>query len=292
MMMDAEHKSTPQMSADSTNCRHVAFAAEFEPNGISRRRQSWAKHRVALIDEFPLRRTSTLNLLSAHIREGARPFKNAAELLMHVPMPDGAPRSVLMSVGRRSVTEPQMREQLQCLRRALASTPVIVLSDRDDPEEVVAAFREGARGYVPTSLEPHLVIEAIRMVLSGGAFVPAEVMMRSRREIQPELRPELREEPSLPPNVPVAHGEQWPPRQLAVLHLLVQGRANKEIARALTMEESTVKVHVRHIMRKLGVVNRTQAALSARRLGIAAASNALRQLDGKRTSHWAEAPPT
>jgi DNA-binding NarL/FixJ family response regulator len=59
-------------------------------------------------------------------------------------------------------------------------------------------------------------------------------------------------------------GQNWPPRQLAVLRLLVQGKANKEIARSLSMQESTVKVHVREIMRKLQAANRTEAALLAR----------------------------
>ena len=231
-----------------------------------------AKHSIALVDEFPLRLMSTLNLLRAYIRAHARPFRNPADLLAQMSTIGRAPRAIVMSVGRHSAIRAPLCEQLRDLSDALASTPVIVLSDRDEPEEVVAAFDNGVRGYVPTNLEPRLVVEAIRMVLAGGTFVPAEVMMRLRRKAQPDLH----QDPTAQQVNPVAHQDanqgHWPPRQLSVLKLLVQGMPNKEIAHLLDMEESTVKVHVRHIMRKLGALNRTQAALCARRIGLSAES--------------------
>jgi DNA-binding NarL/FixJ family response regulator len=110
---------------------------------------------------------------------------------------------------------------------------LIVLSDRDEVEEVLASFRAGARGFIPTSLDPRIVIAAIRLVVAGGAFIPVSTLLR----------------------------------ELAVLHLLGEGKTNKCIAAALGMEESMVKVHVSHIMRKLGAKNRTQVALYVRRLG-------------------------
>ncbi len=257
------------------------------PNCRSSRRENCRQADVALIDESPLRRASTLILLRIHIRLAARPFAGAAEFLSHVPKEAESPCCIIKCVGGRSVKEPPIPEHLQRLHEYLPSTPVVVLSDRDESEEVIAAFREGARGFVPTSLEPRLVIKAIRMVLAGGTFVPAGALMRSRFRVQVETQRSPRPEQvpidhrlSGPEQVPVAHRlpcpnevsvehrEPWPPRQVAVLSLLIEGKANKEIARALAMEESTVKVHVRHIMRKLGVTNRTQAAISARRLGI------------------------
>ena len=108
------------------------------------------------------------------------------------------------------------------------------------------------------------------MVLAGGTFVPAEVVMRLR----PKVQPGFRQDPCPQQEVPVAHQDAnqgyWPPRQLAVLELLVQGKPNKEIGHLLAMEESTVNVHVRHIMRKLGALNRIQAAVCARRIGLSA----------------------
>jgi DNA-binding NarL/FixJ family response regulator len=240
-----------------------AVPAAHNSTTASPRRESHRRTGIALIDEFPLRRASTLNLLRTHVRMGLRPFGSVDEFLTQAPASAEESCCVVVCVGGRSVAEAPMPEQLRRLTHALASTPVIVLSDREEAEEVVAAFGEGVRGYIPTHLEPCLAIEALRIVLAGGTYFPAELLIRSRRKAAPatERRPD-------PEQIAGEQRDHWPPRQFAVLRLLVQGKANKEIARALTMEESTVKVHVRHIMRKLGVTNRTQAALYARRLGI------------------------
>ena len=231
----------------------------------------WGGHRgidVALIDEFPLRRASTLNLLRSHLRDGAKSFGSAVELLSQVLSTAENPSCIIMCVGGRSVVEAPGAEELLRLGIALASTPVIILSDREESAEILAAFRRGARGYIPTSLEPLLVIEALRIVLAGGTFFPAEALIRSRRKAPAPIKL-----PSAPSQA-VEQRDEWPPRQLAVLRLLVQGKANKEIAHALTMEERKVKVHIGIIMRKLGAANRTQAALHARRLGIPVAQEA------------------
>ena len=264
-MSQREPRITPQASSDSvSSVTTLVIPAAPSTHSELSYKDRCRKTGIALIDEFPLRRESTLNLLRAHIRVRAQPFGGAAEFLTQNV---DAHRGVIMCVGGRSVMEVPIPEQLRHLSRAIGSTPVIVLSDRDESEEVVAAFRQGARGYIPTSLEPSLVIAAMLMVLAGGAFVPAGALMGSPRKILPETQIDR---PPRPEEIAVEHQEGWPPRQLAVLHLLVQGKANKEIAHALTIEESTVKVHVRHITRKLGVTNRTQAALCARRLGIGA----------------------
>jgi len=226
----------------------------------------WEGHRravVALIDEFPLRRAGTLNLLRLHLREGARSFGSVAQFLTELSPHPREFGCVIVAVGGRSVSEPRLAAEFGRLAIVLSVTPKIVLSDRDGSEEVVAAFRQGARGYIPTNLEPRLVIEALRIVLAGGTFLPADALIRVRRRSVSAV--------AEAPESDGDSGKQWPPRELAVLSLLAQGKANKDIARALTMEECTVKAHVGHIMRKLGVRNRMQAALSARRLGVPAA---------------------
>jgi DNA-binding NarL/FixJ family response regulator len=215
---------------------------------------------LALIDAYPLRRACTLHLLRAHKFKTAQPFADASELLVHGSIGAHRPSAVIICTGMHSVTESALRGQLRLLGSNLSSTPLIVMSDLEESEEMVAAFREGVRGYIPTSLEPCLVIEAIRMVLADMSFVPIEALMRVRRQSRHKFERPCREP------LAIEHRENWPPRQLAVLRLLVQGRPNKEIARALALDESTIKVHVRLIMRKLGVTNRTQAAISVRQL--------------------------
>jgi DNA-binding NarL/FixJ family response regulator len=245
-----------------------AVPAGLVPNGALSGADGCHEPGIALIDAFPLRRASALQLLRTHFREGAQQFASATEFLTNASTGAVTPSVVVLCVGRRSVADAPLLEHLHLIRRALPTLPMIVLSDREEVEEVVAAFREGVQGYIPTSLAPRLVVHAIRIVLAGGTFYPADALIRARRL----MRPEIERAPDLP-QVTAEHREQWPPRQLQVLCLLAQSKPNKQIAQMLAIEEGTVKVHIRQIMRKLGVTNRTQAALAARRLGIPVACN-------------------
>jgi len=127
--------------------------------------------------------------------------------------------------------------------------PVAMVSDHEDRGEVMAAFRAGVRGFVPSTLEPELALQALTFVLGGGTFFPPQVLDRPSRDVSQGAR-----------QGGAVH--TLTPRQLDVLALLREGKSNKLIARELAMCESTVKVHVRQIMRKLGAANRTQAALN------------------------------
>jgi DNA-binding NarL/FixJ family response regulator len=218
-----------------------------------------------LIDELPLRRTSTLKLLRTHFREGTHQFASIAELSLRAALCTLPLAVIVVCIGGRSIADALILEKLRHTKKVFPDIPIIILSDREEAEELIAAFHEGIQGYIPTSLAPDLVVNAIRMVSIGGMFYPADALIRARRLTRAEANC------APPPNqITARHHEEWPPRQLAVLHLLVQGKANKQIAQTLAIEEGTVKVHLRQIMRKLGVTNRTQAALGARRLGIMA----------------------
>lgn len=253
----------------------AAFAAAPAKIGQSSRRGIGQKVRVniriVLIDEFPLRRGSTLNLLRLHVSKGTSAFSSPEELFSQAQAPAGQPKSIILSVGGHSIREAPLAEALRGLGRlggATACCPLIVLSDREDAEEVIASFRAGVRGFIPTNLDPGLVIAAIRLVLAGHAFIPVKILLRLYHDA-PGAPAEIKHVPP-PDQIGVQNPHQWPPRQLAVLHLLGKGMTNKDIAMALGMEENTVKVHVRHIMRRLGVRNRTEVALYVRRLGFSA----------------------
>ena len=129
--------------------------------------------------------------------------------------------------------------------------PILVTADCDDPESARAILRSGARGFLPTSLGLKVLMGALERVRTGGTYVPLAIT-----------------EPN-----PTRGGEraQHPPwreltrRQRDVLALISEGKSNKLIADALTMTESTVKAHVKQIIKRLHVANRTQAALLATR---------------------------
>jgi DNA-binding NarL/FixJ family response regulator len=137
---------------------------------------------LALIDSCPLRRACTIHLLRAHRFKMAQAFADAGALLAHGSTRPYRFAGVIICTGMHSVTEAAVRDQLKLVVNRLGPVPLIVMSDLDSSDEMVTAFREGARGYIPTSLEPHLVVEAIRMVLADVPFVPVEALLRLRRQ--------------------------------------------------------------------------------------------------------------
>jgi DNA-binding NarL/FixJ family response regulator len=144
------------------------------------------------------------------------------------------------------------------IREQFGDVPVIVLSDATTtliPQTVRAALKCGIRGFISAqTFEMRTVSAAIRFVIAGGVFAPVDLLLAD------DVRPAP------------AHSEEEPPdgfltpRQMTVLSLLQQGKANKIIAYELGMSESTVKVHIRNIMRKMGATNRTQAIYKLRQL--------------------------
>jgi DNA-binding NarL/FixJ family response regulator len=143
-------------------------------------------------------------------------------------------------------------EVITALKPTFQCFPVIILSDMDATQSVLAALESGARGYIPTaSTSVAVAVEVIRLVKAGGTFVPPSSL---RMISHPPLPPELTLE------------EPLTSRQMAVLQHLAQGKSNKIIAYKLEMSESTVKVHVRSIMKKMGATNRTEVAFRAQSL--------------------------
>ena len=158
---------------------------------------------------------------------------------------------------------------LATLENCARDTPRVLMSEAEMPEGILEAFRRRIRGYVPTTLPIKQVAEAIRFVAAGGTFVPESILwLRERSQSMPE------EPQAAAPSDDLA---TFSPRQNEVLRMLWNGSANKVIAYELKMSESTVKVHIRHIMKKLNVNNRTQVVLRTRpqQLGRSLAANAV-----------------
>lgn len=134
-------------------------------------------------------------------------------------------------------------------------TPLVMVSAREDPAEACSAIEQGARGYVQKSESLAVLQHALELVLAGGLYVPALVLLRQHR---------LDSERPAPGSAPsAALMAKLSARQLMIFERLADGSPNKLIARELGIAEGTVKAQVRAIFRKLGVQNRTQAALFA-----------------------------
>jgi DNA-binding NarL/FixJ family response regulator len=147
----------------------------------------------------------------------------------------------------------QVLAQIAEARNACRNCPIIVVSDREDRHMALAALRIGLRGYVPTSLNTDVVVATIRLVLAGGSFVPPHVIVgfNENSAAVPETSPAQN----------IAQDQPLTTREADVVNPLRQGKPNKAIAYVLNISESTVKVHIRSIMKKLHARNRAQAAL-------------------------------
>jgi DNA-binding NarL/FixJ family response regulator len=146
---------------------------------------------------------------------------------------------------------------LNILEQIAPGVPRVLLSEVEVPEHILEAFHQRIRGYVPTALPISQVAEAIRFVAAGGTFVPQSIL---RLHTRPNL--DSQGGPAFPDLKGVI--ARFSPRQTQVLRMLWKGCSNKLIAYELQMCESTVKVHLRHIMKKLNVSNRTQVVLKTR----------------------------
>ena len=134
--------------------------------------------------------------------------------------------------------------------------PIVVMSGADDPAVMREAIDHGALGFIPKSSGSEVILNALRLVLSGGTYLPREIMSPPKRTPAPAAAP---------------RPARWKdlgltPRQADVLELLVAGKPNKAICRELDMAEGTVKTHIQAAFKVLGVTSRVQAVNAVNRL--------------------------
>jgi DNA-binding NarL/FixJ family response regulator len=155
---------------------------------------------------------------------------------------------VLVSVAG----SPNSGDAQRLLRRAaqvLDRTPIVVLSDGEELPQIVNVLQSGARGYISTSMSLDVAIEALRLVQTGGQFVPASCFITRHAESGAAVSP-------LQPGL----SGRFTARQAEVVAAVCLGKPNKIIAFELNMRVSTVKVHLRNIMKRLNATNRTEVA--------------------------------
>jgi DNA-binding NarL/FixJ family response regulator len=213
--------------------------------------------RVLLVDDQALFREGLETLLSVHddiqVVGQASNGQEAVEVAAKVQ-----PDVVLMDV-RMPVLDGVRATRL--LKQALPKCRVIVLTTFDDDEYVFDALRTGAVGYLLKDVASARLVEAIRATARGESILEPSVAAKVIAEFT-----------RVSSMVPSAQMEQLveplSERELEILALIARGHSNKEIASQLFIAEGTVKNHVTHILGKLGVRDRTQAALKARELGL------------------------
>jgi len=165
------------------------------------------------------------------------------------------------------------QDGLARLREERPHLPVVVVSGTSDAETIVSALDLGAMGFIPKTSSRDVLLHAVRLVASGGIFVPVEAL-KSRSARSPASDAVTTSLPAAPEPLGSGAATLTPgelgltPRQGDVLSLVLKGLPNKLIARKLDIAEGTVKAHVSAVLQALNVSTRTQALIAATRLGL------------------------
>lgn len=215
--------------------------------------------KILIVDDHPLVPEALHTMLAALDEScevvAAVDLSSAFECLDTRPAPD----LVLLDLG---LPGQNGLSALAAFREARPEIPVVVISGDISSERVLASLHLGAMGFIPKTAKKNVLLDALRLILSGGIFVPLDDYDMA----------EVRQFAILPPSGAdpgdAYAGFGFTERQAQVLALLLRGMTNKLICRELGLAEGTVKIHISAILKLLGVSNRTQAVLAASRIGL------------------------
>jgi two-component system nitrate/nitrite response regulator NarL len=212
--------------------------------------------RILLIDDHTLFRVGLQGLLEnrnievvASIGDGNEGIRVAMEIL---------PDVILLDMR---MPEPDGLAVLHKLRENGLEMPIVILTTSSDENDLVASLRNGASGYLLKDMEPDALVQSLREVQSGKTVVAPELAGSLARIVQGGETENIRD----PENDPF---RELTPRETEILTFLANGQSNKSIARDLGISDGTVKLHVKAILRKLGVHSRVEAAVIAVEQGL------------------------
>jgi len=209
--------------------------------------------RVVVVDDHTLFRRGIISLLAherdfAIVGEAADGFEGIRAVAAH------RPDVVLLDLNMPGISG---LEALAAILKDVPGTHVVMLTVSEDAEDLVAALRGGAQGYLLKNIDGEFLVRSIRRAADGESVISPEMAGKLMRQVR------VGTAGTQPADV-------LSPREREILQRLAKGGSNKEIARDLGLAESTVKIHVQHILRKLGLTSRVQAAVWAIENGFAA----------------------
>lgn len=216
---------------------------------------------IALIDPRPLRGDSFSELIVKNAHDiDVLCFADLKSLSAYTAEDDFHFSIIMLSVGATALTEEIVKSYIDQIKSELKQVALVILSDCEELRCMKTALSLGVRGYLPTTLTSSVAIAALRLISAGGVFIPSNSLCAtSDNDITAET-------PEITAHQAGVKLEGFTPRQIEVMRHLKVGNSNKVIAAELGVQESTIKVHVREVMKKLNVTNRTQAAICASKL--------------------------
>lgn len=206
--------------------------------------------RMVLIDSKPLTRTCLAEVLSDTGVASVMATAGVEEAVNRAAETGEGFVAIVMNLGDEPFDDAALAVAVARIRPVFPNVPVLLLTCHVAPDAVLAALRHGVRGYLTTDHSLDATLEAIRLTCAGWTVYPASAMA-SLTDIA--CRTPHDGTAGGPSRSPV-----FTPRQNDVLNLLVTGMPNKRIAAELFMSESTVKAHIKGMMRRIGAHNRTE----------------------------------
>lgn len=204
--------------------------------------------RVLLVDDHTLFRSGVKALLQRH-----DDFEVVGEAPTSLEGVERAaqlkPDVVLLDLHMPGIAG---KDAVKLFLEAAPQTHIVMLTVSESAEDLLDSLRAGASGYLLKNIETQTLLDSIRRAADGDSVVSAQMTGKLVRGLQ-----------AGEPAVEEAQKDALSPREEEILSHLAKGRSNKEIARTLDLAESTVKIHVQHILRKLNLSSRVQAAVYA-----------------------------
>jgi two-component system, NarL family, nitrate/nitrite response regulator NarL len=209
---------------------------------------------VLIIDRLPLRSQNLINILSHLLRSDACGQPDEMDQCID---PDKNSEMLIYNVGSASISDPETSQRLKALTTLAPDVPLVIVSDSECRGEIISALKVGAQGFLYAGTNTALALQAFRFMLKDRSHcnpIPSCTMGGGDGAVE-DL------EDSVPTNRNLSTNRNLTMRQSAVLELLSRGSPNKVIARRLGLSQGAVKFHVRQIMRKFGVTNRTEVVI-------------------------------
>jgi len=218
--------------------------------------------RILLVDDHALFRSGIRSLLQRHTEfdivgeagDGMEGVKRAAQL---------KPDVVLLDLHMPGLTG---REAARLIAEEAPGSHVLMLTVSEDADDLIDTLRAGACGYLLKNIEADTLVAAIRTAAQGESVVSPQMMGKLLQGVRGEPHPKR------PAAGAASELDKLSPREREILAFIARGQSNKEIARELDVAESTVKIHVQNLLRKLNLTSRVQAAVLAVEQGIGQAS--------------------
>jgi DNA-binding NarL/FixJ family response regulator len=202
---------------------------------------------IAIIESRPFLRECICRSMQSALSATVATYSTLSELGAQL---NGSPGRGLIVLSLLEASREACASALEDLSEFASGRTVIALASTNDAGLARAVIQSGAKGFIPVTMGFEIAIEVIRFILAGGTYIPPDCLLAPDQAALPA--------PSTLPRLGVLTS-----RELSVVRAIQQGKSNKVIAYELNMCLSTVKAHVRNVMRKMNAKNRTDVAMKA-----------------------------